>query len=152
MQQNTTTYYLLLHTKWPFFREINFTRKLVFLLKKDRDHLLKIHKQNRSSDPALEGIIIIRPDSFPFPVRWHNTKNYYRFHKKKKRIGFLFLFSEAFQNNNGFNSCVTKKVLRKKNIFFKTQLITSKATIFCWKKIGFSFYYFEFLKILCQTE
>ena len=37
---------------------------------KDRDHLLNT-QQNRSSDAALEGIIIIRPDSFPFPVRRH---------------------------------------------------------------------------------
>jgi len=41
---------------------------------KDRDHLLNT-QQNRSSDAALEGIIIIRPDSFPFPVQWHYYKN-----------------------------------------------------------------------------
>jgi len=140
LQCNKTqqTFYLLLY-RWPFFVK-SISRKLCRFSFKKRPRPPP-EKQNRSSDAALEGIIIIRPDSFPFPVLrwWHNIqKKLYRFHLRK----IFFGISDAFiQKNNGFSSCVTQKKYWEK--FTSDSIRKSKLRID--NRI-------RFLKILCQNE
>ena len=116
LQCNKTqqTFYLLLH-RWPFFVK-SISRKLCRFSFKKRPRPPP-EKQNRSSDAALEGIIIIRPDSFPFPVLrwWHNTKKYLLISisfKKNLFWNFWCLYTKKY---NGFSSCVTQKKSTEKN-------------------------------------